>query len=138
MGGDLEGAKACYIKALEMDSTNMMTYISLGKIAHLLKQHLAVRSYLASTHLQIGPNEKAINENNLPLHLQIQYNVFPEEILASLPRKSAFTIFIDPNTPRHVAHSLVDLNPEVLAGNPQIAPLAEIYQALFLEMVRMS
>ncbi|WP_043931092.1 hypothetical protein [Bacillus sp. EB01] len=131
--GDLEGAKKCYIDALDIDPNNHMTFISLGKTAHLLKnQNLAVKSYLAATHIQLSPIEKGIKENNLPLHLQIQYDTFPKEMLNSLPRKSAFTIFIDPNTPRHIAHSLIDLTPDVLRQNPELKPYAEIYHAHIL------
>lgn len=131
--GDLEGAKNCYIEALERDPKNMMTYISLGKTAHLLKQqNLAVRSYLASTHLQLSPIEKAIQSNNLPMHLSFQYDSFPKELLATLPKKSAFTIFIDVNTPRHVAHSLVDLSPVMLKENPGLSQFADIYHAHIL------
>jgi tetratricopeptide (TPR) repeat protein len=131
--GDLEGAKKCYIDALDLDPKNHMTYISLGKTAHLLKnQNLAIRSYLAATHIQLSPIEKAINENNLPFHLKIQYDSFPKEVLKDMPKKSAFTIFIDGNTPRHVAHSVIDLTPEILGKNPELKPYAEIYHAHIL------
>jgi tetratricopeptide (TPR) repeat protein len=131
--GDLEGAKDCYIKALDIDPFNMMTYISLGKTAHLLKaQDLAVRCYLASTHLQLAPIEKSINENRLPMHLKVQYDIFPQDILKQLPRKSAFVIFIDPNTPRHIAHSIIDLSPKTLNENPHLKAYCEVYHAHIL------
>lgn len=128
--GNLERARDCYIKALEIDPYNMMTYISLGKVAHLLKdQDLAVRSYLASTHLQLAPIEKSINENNLPFHLKVQYDAFPREVLSSLPKKSAFVIYLDSNTPRHIAHSIIDLSPSILSEYPELLPYAEIYRS---------
>ncbi|USK48031.1 hypothetical protein LIT38_15775 [Bacillus sp. CMF12] len=131
--GNLEGARDCYIDAIKIDPYNMMTYISLGKTAHLLKlQGLAVRSYLAAAHLQLAPIEKGINENNLPIHLRAQYDSFPKEILASLPSNSAFTIYIDPNTPRHIAHSVIDLTPSTVRDNPKLIPYAEIYHAHIL------
>lgn len=131
--GNLEGARDCYIEAIKMDPYNMMTFISLGKTAHLLKaQALAVRSYLAAAHLQLAPIEKGISENNLPIHLRVQYDSFPQEILDSLPRKSAFTIYIDPNTPRHIAHSVVDLTPSTVRDNPKLVPYAEIYHSHIL------
>ncbi|MDR6121342.1 tetratricopeptide (TPR) repeat protein [Bacillus sp. SLBN-46] len=131
--GNLESAKNCYIEAVDLDPYNMMTYISLGKTAHLLKnQNLAVRSYLAATHIQLSPIEKAINENNLPMHLRFQYEGFPKDLLASLPKKSAFTIFIDVNTPRHLAHSVVDLSVSTLKENPQLVPYSEVYRAHIL------
>nr|WP_144925405.1 hypothetical protein [Paenibacillus bovis] len=131
--GNLQGAKDCYIKAIEMDPFNMMTYISLGKTAHLLKaQDLAIRCYLASTHLQLAPIEKGIKENNLPMHLKVQYDNFPQNIFTQLPKRSAFVIFIDPNTPRHVAHSILDLSPKIINENPQLKAYSEVYHAHIL------
>lgn len=131
--GDLQGAKDSYIKAIEKDPFNMMTYISLGKTAHLLKaQDLALRCYLASTHLQLAPIEKSFGENNLPLHLKVQYESFPKDLLKELPKKSAFVIFIDPNTPRHVAHSYLDLSPTIVKENPQLKAYSEVYDAHIL------
>lgn len=131
--GDLEGAKEIYLKALEIDPTNMMTYISLAKTAHLLKsQNLAVRCYLASTHLQLAPIERSIQQNNLPMHLKLQFDTFPPDILSQLPRKSAFVIYIDPNTPRHVAHTLIDLTPELLSKNPNLKSYSEVYHSHIL------
>lgn len=128
--GNLEAARDCYISALEVDPTNMMTYISLGKTAYLLgQQDLSVKCYLASTHLQISPVERAIIENKLPLHLKFQYDSFPPEVLNSLPKKSAFIIFIDGNTPRHLAHSLADLSGAVLEQNPSLSIYGEIYHS---------
>lgn len=128
--GDLEGAKKCYIDALEINPHHHMAYIGLGKVAYLLRnRNLALRSYLCAVHLQLSPIEKRINENNLPFHLKIQYESFPKNILMNLPKKSAFTIFIDPNTPRHIAHSLIDLEPEMFADKPYLEPYANIYRA---------
>ncbi|AIQ56176.1 tetratricopeptide repeat protein [Paenibacillus borealis] len=128
--GNLEGARDCYIQALKEDPTEMMIYINLGKVAHLLRsQDLAIRSYLASAHLQIGPVEAAIQNNQLPMHLKIQYDSFSKDVLVQLPKKSAFIIFIDPNTSRHLAHSLIDLSPDKMRGNPELSPYAEIYHA---------
>ncbi|MEH7075156.1 tetratricopeptide repeat protein [Neobacillus drentensis] len=131
--GNFEMAKNCYIEAIELEPSDMMTYIGLGKTAHLLKnQNLAVRSYLAATHIQLSPIEKAMNENNLPMHLKFQYDSFPKDLLASLPRKSAFTIFIDVNTPRHLAHSVIDLSASTMKENPQLVPYSEVYRAHIL------
>lgn len=128
--GNLEGARDCYIQALKEDPAEMMIYINIGKVAHLLRsQDLAIRSYLAFTHLQIGPVETAIKKDQLPMHLKIQYDNFPKDVLVELPKKSAFIIFIDPNTSRHLAHSLLDLSPDTMRGNPELYPYAEIYHA---------
>jgi tetratricopeptide (TPR) repeat protein len=128
--GKLEEAKNCYIDAINHDPYNMITFISLGKTAHLLRdQNLAVKSYLASCHLQLSDIEKAINNNNLPMHLKFQYDSFPKNILNSLPKKSAFTIYIDPNTPRHLAHSMIDLSPGALREYPELKAYAEVYHA---------
>ncbi|SFT00757.1 hypothetical protein [Paenibacillus sp. 453mf] len=128
--GDLEGARDCYIQALKEDPTEMMIYINLGKVAHLLKsQDLAIRSYLAAAHLQVSPVEIAIEQNSLPIHLKIHYDNFPKAILDQLPRKSGFIIFIDSNTPRHAAHSLIDLSSEAMRNNPQLTTFAEVYNA---------
>jgi hypothetical protein len=131
--GNFEGAKNCYIEAIELDPYNMMTFIALGKTAHLTNnQGLAVRCYLASTHLQLSPIEKAIHENNLPIHLKFQYENISKELISSLPKKSAFTIYIDPNTPRHMAHSLIDLSEDTLSEYPQLVPYAAVYKAHIL------
>lgn len=131
--GDLEGAKKCYIDSLHLDSTNMNTYLSLGKTAHLLKQQdLAVRSYLAFCHLMLSPIEKAIKQDNLPMHLKIQYSQLPADAINSLPKKSAFAIYMDTNTPRHIAHSLIDLSEQTLNNLPHLKPYSKIYYAHIL------
>lgn len=131
--GDLEGAKNCYIDALNIDETNMNTYLSLGKTAHLLKhQNLAIKCYLAFSHLMVSPIEKAIKQNNLPLHLKIQFDQIPEHAFASLPKQSAFAIYMDTNTPRHVAHSLIDLSEQTLNKNSNLKPYSKIYYAHIL------
>lgn len=126
--GNLEGARDCYIQALQKAPTEIEIYSSLGKVAHLLRsQDLAVRSYLACAHLYMGPIEIAMQKNQFPQHLELIYNTIPAEILVKLPKKSAFMIFIDSNTPRHLAHSLIDLTPDMMRSNPQLSPYAEIY-----------
>jgi tetratricopeptide (TPR) repeat protein len=128
--GNLKGAKDCYLKALETDPYNIMVFISLGKTAHLLKeQELAVRCYLSATHLQLAPIEKSIVENRLPMHLKFQYDTFASKELSQLPKKSAFVIFLDSNTPKHIAHSVIDLSPQTLNDVPQLKPYVEIYSS---------
>jgi tetratricopeptide (TPR) repeat protein len=132
--GDLEGAKDCYMQALDIDPFNRMTYIHLGKIAHLLKaQDLAVRCYLASLHLELAQIEKDIHDHSLPIHLQVQYDTIPEDILDQLPQKSAFIIFADSDVPRLIAHSIIDLSPKALNVNPQLKAYSDIYNAELLE-----
>ncbi|ALS74961.1 hypothetical protein AUC31_06850 [Planococcus rifietoensis] len=131
--GNLEGARDCYIEALNADPTNMNVYLSLGKTAHLLRQqNLAIKCYLAFCHLMLSPIEKGIRQNNLPLHLKIQYEQLPLDALASLPKKSAFAIFMDTNTPRHLAHSLFDLSDQTLNSHPHLKPYSKIYDAHIL------
>lgn len=128
--GDLEGAKIKFFKALEFDPLNRSAYMSLGKTAYLLKnQNLALKCYLASMHLQLSPIEKDIQNDQLSCHLKIQHDTFPSYFLTSLPRKSAFVLYLYPNTPRHAAHTLIDLSPIQLRENPYLKPYAEIYQS---------
>ncbi|MUV37073.1 hypothetical protein JNUCC1_00879 [Lentibacillus sp. JNUCC-1] len=132
--GDLEGALNCYLQAIDIDPTNMKLFISIGKTAHLLKQqNLAARCYLAATHLMLEPIERTIHQpDQLPSYLQMAYGQFTEEELRQLPRKSAFAILIDSNTPRHVAHSMVDLSPDIMEKRTDLMPFAEIYRASIL------
>ncbi|NMD68740.1 hypothetical protein HHO41_00460 [Bacillus sp. DNRA2] len=128
--GDFISAKNLFFKAVEMDPSNSATFMKLGKIAHLLKdQGLALRCYAAAMHLQITPIEKFIIDNQLPCHLKIQQDAFSDGFLDSLPRASAFIIYVYPNTPRHTAHSLIDLSDIQLRENPQLLPFAEIYHS---------
>lgn len=131
--GKFKEAMDCYIKALDIDPQNMKTYISLGKTAHLLNnQDLAIKCYLAATHILLSPIDEEIQQNKLPLYLEVQYNAFPKDILASLPKKSAFAIFIDSNTPRHTAHSIVDLDASFIKQNPGLVPYSDIYRSHIL------
>lgn len=126
--GDLDSARIKFFKALELDPLNRAAYIGLGKTAFLLKnQKLALQCYLASMHLQIAPIEKDIQDDHLSCHLKIQQDTFPSYFLSSLPRQSAFVLYLYPNAPRHAAHALIDLSPIQLRENPYLKPFAEIY-----------
>jgi tetratricopeptide (TPR) repeat protein len=128
--GYLKEAMDCYIQALKVDPEEMSVYLGLGKVAHLLKyQDLAVRSYLSFAHLQVGPIEDAILKDLLPPEFQALYDTFPKDVLSELPKKSAFALFFDPNTPRHIAHSLIDLSPDTMRSKPELVPYAEVYHA---------
>ncbi|MBU9674958.1 tetratricopeptide repeat protein [Planococcus sp. CP5-4] len=129
--GDLEGAQKCYIEALNIEPTNLEIFLSIGKTAHLQKnQNLAVKCYLAFNHLMISPIEKAIQQNDLQVPLKNFYDSMPAHSLNSLPKHSAFTIFTDKNTPKHIAHSLIDLSESALETNPHLRPYSKIYHAL--------
>lgn len=131
--GKFEEAKQCYIDALEYNPHDLMNYVGLGKIAHLSNaQGLAINCYLAAAHLQIAPVKKAIEDNALPLPLKLQYDQIPADVMKQLPHESAFIILIDANTPRHLAHSFVDLSEDFLAKNPDIKKFSEIYRAHIL------
>ncbi|MEN0644926.1 hypothetical protein MKY91_17355 [Alkalicoccobacillus gibsonii] len=131
--GKFEEAKQCYIDILEDNPHDLMSYVGLGKIAHLLnEQGLAIKCYLSAAHLQIAPVKRAIEENSLPLPLKLQYDQIPANVLKQLPHESAFIILIDANTPRHLAHSLIDLSEDLLAEKPGIKMYSEIYRAHIL------
>ncbi|MFP7494584.1 hypothetical protein SFC66_12405 [Terribacillus saccharophilus] len=132
--GNLIGALNCYLQAVDLDPTNSNVFITVGKTAHLLKeQDLAVKSYLAAVHLMLAPIEKVIdNPEQSPDFLRMAYGEFSEEQLKQLPRKSAFAIFMDDNTPRHVAHAMIDLSPEYFENRSDLMPITEIYRASIL------
>lgn len=131
--GKFEEAKQCYIDILEDNPHDLMSYVGLGKIAHLLNdQELAINCYVAAAHLQIAPVKKSIEENSLPLHLKLQYDQIPADVMKQLPHESAFIILIDANTPRHLAHSLVDLTEEFVAAKPGLKMYSEIYRSHIL------
>ncbi|AIF45552.1 tetratricopeptide repeat protein [Virgibacillus sp. SK37] len=132
--GDLEGALNCYLQAVDLNPTNMKVFISLAKTAHLLKrQNLAARCYLSATHLMLEPIEKVIDSpEKLPDYLRMAYGEFLEEQLQQLPRKSAFAILLDSNTPRHTAHTMIDLSPDILENRSDLKPFSEIYRASIL------
>lgn len=127
--GDFYGAKACYVEALKRDPSNIMIYISLGKIAYLLRDEvLSINCYLASMHLQLFSVENHLKRETLPFQLEIQLNSLSQIELESLPRRCAFIILIDPNTPNHIAHAVLDFS-HVLVELYELNPYIEIYHA---------
>lgn len=128
--GLLNESKENYVKAIDLDPRNMNAFMALGKTSYLLNERsLSVLCYLAIMHLNLFHTEKAIIENNLPIPLRMQYENFHEEDIAKLPRKSAFTLYTDTNTPRHLGHSIIDLAPEILQEMEGLHVFAEIYHA---------
>lgn len=137
--GDLKGAKEIYIEALKLDPYYPMTYISIGKVCYLLReQSISFMAYLASMHLQIYTREqrlqgKIISSDPMADIMdnmnEEQYNSLSPQIKKILPRKSGLVILQGPNTPRHIAHTLFDLDERALNQNNNVAVFSQIYRA---------
>lgn len=128
--GALEAAKATFLEALKADPLYKLTYAYLGNTAYLLNQQgLAVRSYLALTHLQLYAVENNIRENTLSEKFQEYYDKFPKEELEKLPLESAFIIYLDGHITRQIAHAMIDLKKGQMEEKPEFVPYAEAYRA---------
>lgn len=135
--GKFDEARHRYMEALKLDPANAMTYISLGKIAYLSeKSEFAISCYIAAMHIELAIIEAQIQEGNLSPELNAMYSQFTEDELAKFPRQSAFVVFLDTNTPRHLAHAMFDINPvlldSVLEKEPSVPVFAAIYRAHIL------
>lgn len=132
--GAYEAAKATCFQALQVDPLHKITYVHLGNIAYLLgQQSLAVRSYLALTHLQLYSIENHLIDNTLTDKFKKYYDEFPKEELDKLPLHSAFVIYLDGFITRQVAHAMIDLTKERREANQELEPYIEIYKAVISE-----
>lgn len=132
--GAFEAAKATCLQALQADPTHKITYVHLGNIAYLMgHQSMAVRSYLALTHLQLYSIENHLIDGTLTDKFKKYYEEFPKEKLDELPLHSAFVIFLDGFITRQVAHAMIDLNKEQREKRPELEPYIDIYKAVISE-----
>ena len=135
--GKFDEARHRYMEALKLDPANPMTYISLGKIAYLSgKSEFAISCYIAAMHIELAIIEAQMQDGNLSPELNAMYSQFTEEELAKFPKQSAFVVFLDTNTPRHLAHAMFDINQDlldsVLEQEPSILIYADVYRAHIL------
>lgn len=132
--GAYEAAKASCFQALEVDPTYKITYVHLGNIAYLMgQQNLAVRSYLALTHLQLYAIENHLIDGTLTDKFKNYYDEFPKEELDKLPLHSAFVIYLDGFITRQIAHAMIDLSKERKEANAPLEPFIEVYRAVISE-----
>lgn len=109
--GDLAGAKRSYLRAIQLDPTQRMSFWSLAKVCYLLsEQDEAILNYLRAAHLTLPGLAQMIAENPT---LRQQLNQVTPDIMAQFTRKHRLAVYLlfDPDTPSHLAHAIVDLNP---------------------------
>jgi len=108
--GALKDAKEIYMQALRLDPCDIQAYISMGKVSYLLGQREdSIRSYLAAIHLQIFTRENFEDASSIR-QINHRYDQLDSDIKELLPMKSATVILEDANTPRNIAHSVLDLD----------------------------
>lgn len=126
--GNYGKAKELYLESLRYNTIDPVTYLNLGKIGYLLEEYnLAIRAYLSFMHLQLHIRERKeqgiINydlfekQNNDSI-----YESLSDNIKSILPKKSALLILQDPNTPRHLAHALLD------EDSMELRPYSSVYK----------
>lgn len=120
---NFQGAKEAYLEAKEIDPRNVMVYYSLGKLCYMMKNRSeAIVNYLIAAHLGVQNVALAIQQNTpaaQAMKMQLK-QLSPDIVIFQSIHPFVPFVFLDSNTPRHLAHALIDLDDSI-----QVLP--EIY-----------
>ena len=112
--GNYDEAIIHYKKALALDPTEVITYYGLGKIYFLTgNREYSLKNYLISCHLSLNNSMKHIMENDKTgLVLQFQLSQLSDDDINIFKKLHPIApcLLLDPNTPRHIGHSLILLD----------------------------
>lgn len=112
--GDYKGAIQAYLKSIELNPADTIAYYSLAKTLYLTKNRKAsVIYYLTSMHMSTNYQRQALKLGNVVVTMERQAlaNSMPANVLADIRtiHPDADLIFLDFNTPLHLAHAVIDL-----------------------------
>jgi tetratricopeptide (TPR) repeat protein len=139
--GNYVKSQKAYHKAIELNYTDSMAYYALAKTYYLSGNVTkALRNYLCTMHLSLNFMIDAVDSPGDPQRIQFQ-----RQMLETQNDKSAIDgirqihpyadlIFLDDNTPRHIAHVLVDLPPSI----PKSSIIGEYIQTYKLSLQGMT
>lgn len=110
---DFSSAKEAYYAAISLKSDSILAYYGLAKICYLTKEpREAISNYLKALHLSVYATAQAADGkvNQEPFQLFLTH--LPENIQQAMNRIHPFAkwMLLDQNTPRHLAHVIIDLN----------------------------
>jgi len=118
--GNYAASKDAYRNAIRLNYIDAMAYYSLAKTCYLNGNgREAIRNYLAALHLSLGNMLQSLSNPDEAGGFIAIHNIFTammdaETLLAvRSAHPHAELLWLDQNTPRHLAHALVDLNPHV-------------------------
>lgn len=125
--GDFKESINHYLQLIDIDSTDRRIYPGLGKSAYLDENVvLSINAYACAMHLEMYELTKEMNEGRIPFEFLQSFEQLPDDIKAALPHKAGILIFQNPNLANHIAHALIDLDPNKPA---ELNRFVDVYQA---------
>lgn len=118
--GNYAASKDAYRKAIQLNYADSMAYYALAKTCYLNENgREAILNYLAALHLSLGNMLQSLSNPDQARMLIEMRNMLAKAMGAEtlmtvqLVHPHADLLWLDENTPRHLAHALIDLNPHV-------------------------
>ncbi|GAB4565114.1 MAG: hypothetical protein Kow0047_15430 [Anaerolineae bacterium] len=114
--GNYDGARRAYYDMLEEYPSDARVYYALAKVLYLQQEpHIALVNYLCAMHLYLQEFASDIRAHTRRGNVFADYlSQFPDETLewaSDVYHPWAPYVFLDPNTPRHAAHCVIDFHP---------------------------
>lgn len=103
---------------------------AIGKIYYLKGDHNhAIKCYLAATHLSLYSDYQQYQQGDVRIRQALQQ--IPETLVNQFPHPIGALLLFDENSPRHIAHALLDRE-NTYQEMPEFRPFAEIYYSYLL------
>mgnify|MGYP001214715715 CR=1 FL=1 len=129
-GKNFDLALDYYEKELREEGLSVNLLQAIAKIYYLQKQNnLAVGFHLAATHLALHMDHEQYKQGDPTLLAALQQ--VPKHIADQFPHPIGPVLLYDSNSPRHVAHALLDRE-ETFQKAPEFRQYAEIYYSHIL------
>lgn len=119
-----------YEKEIGQEGLSVSVLQAIAKIYYLKKQHdFSIDFYLAATHLSLYLDNEHYKRGDIGIKQALQQ--IPASTANQFPHPIGTLLLFDSNSPRHIAHALLDRE-ETYRKIPEFRPYAEIYYSHIL------
>jgi tetratricopeptide (TPR) repeat protein len=110
--GNFGDAQKLYREAVEVAPDYLHGYYALGKLQYILgNREESILNYTVAAHIHVSTNAAQDFDEHIAQSKKSILSQFPEDLVGHFSSVHPYGILllIDNNTPRHLAHSLIDL-----------------------------